>query len=281
MSSNTAAPQFHTTPEGLSLHYTDHPATGEEQGTLVFIHGSGPGASGWSNFKHNIAAFQMAGYRCVVYDQWGYGKTDKPTHIDHTLDFFVDGLGALLDGLALQSVTLVGNSLGGAVALGMALRQPERVKQLILMAPGGIESREDYFAMEGIQTMVKYPMGSPEFTRDVLAKLLTLLVYDEASIDEELIEERWTTLQTQNSHVLATMAIPDLSDQIGHIAQPMLIFWGTEDKFCPASGVWKMLKGGGQVQAEILNQCGHWVMTEHPELFNTRSLAFLSTSASH
>ena len=102
MSSNTAAPQFLTTPEGLSLHYTDHPATGEEQGTLVFIHGSGPGASGWSNFKHNIAAFQMADYRCVVYDQWGYGKTDKPTHIDHTLDFFVDGLGALLDGLALQ-----------------------------------------------------------------------------------------------------------------------------------------------------------------------------------
>ena len=278
MPSNTAKPQFLETSQGLSIHYTDHHATGSELGTLVFIHGSGPGASGWSNFKHNIAAFQTAGYRCVVYDQWGYGQTDKPTDIDHTLEFFVDGLVALLDALGLHGVTLVGNSLGGAVALGLALKHPERVQKLILMAPGGIESREDYFAMEGIQTMVKHPMGSPEFTRDVLAKLLTLLVYDADIVDEELIDERWTTLQTQNSHVLATMAIPDLSGQVSQLNHPILVFWGTEDKFCPASGVWKMLKGGGQVQAELLNHCGHWVMTEYPELFNTRSLEFLATT---
>ena len=281
MPSNTAEPQFLKTSQGLSIHYTDHHATGGEQGTLVFIHGSGPGASGWSNFKHNVAAFQSAGYRCVVYDQWGYGKTDKPTDIDHTLEFFVDGLIALLDALGLHGVTLVGNSLGGAVALGMALKHPERVQKLILMAPGGIESREDYFAMEGIQTMVKHPMGSPEFTRDVLAKLLTLLVYNPEIVDDELIDERWTTLQTQNSHVLATMAIPDLSGQVGQLDQPILVFWGTEDKFCPASGVWKMLKGGGQVQAELLNNCGHWVMTEYPELFNTRCLEFLAKSTRH
>ncbi|MDA9581290.1 alpha/beta fold hydrolase [Draconibacterium sp.] len=280
MPANPAAAQFLETSRGLSIHYTDHPATGAESGTLVFIHGSGPGASGWSNFKHNIAAFQVAGYRCVVYDQWGYGKTDKPTDIDHTLDFFVEGLTELLDGLALQTVTLVGNSLGGAVALGMALTQPQRVNQLILMAPGGIESREAYFAMEGIQTMVKHPMGSPEFTRDVLAKLLTLLVYKAEIVDQELIDERWTTLQTQNSHVLATMAIPDLSEQIGQLEQPMLVFWGTEDKFCPASGVWKILKGAGNVQAELLNHCGHWVMTEYPALFNRRSLEFLSKTPS-
>ena len=277
---NPASAQFLETSRGLSIHYTDHPATGDDKGTLVFIHGSGPGASGWSNFKHNIAAFQTAGYRCVVYDQWGYGKTDKPTNIDHTLDFFVAGLTELLDSLALQTVTLVGNSLGGAVALGMALAQPQRVGQLILMAPGGIESREVYFAMEGIQTMVKHPMGSPEFTRDVLAKLLTLLVYNPDIVDEELIDERWSTLQTQNSHVLATMAIPDLSEQVSQLKQPMLVFWGTEDKFCPASGVWKMLKGAGNVQAELLNHCGHWVMTEYPTLFNARSLEFLSKTPS-
>lgn len=278
MSMNTAEPQFLTTPQGLSLHYTDHPANGDTKGVLVFIHGSGPGASGWSNFKHNIPGFQTAGYRCVVYDQWGYGKTDKPTDVDYTLAFFIDGLTALLDNLALQTVTLVGNSLGGAVALGMAIQQPERVAQLILMAPGGIESREDYFAMEGIQTMVKYPMGSPDFTRDILAKLLILLVYNPEIIDEELIDERWNTLQTQNSHVLATMAIPDLSNQVSQLDQPMLVFWGTEDKFCPATGVWKMLQSSGQVQAELLNHCGHWVMTEYPELFNARSLEFLSNS---
>lgn len=261
---------------GLSLHYTSHAAEGNEQGVVVFIHGSGPGASGWSNFKHNVAAFQRAGMRCVVYDQWGYGKTDKPQDRDHTLAFFVDGLIALLDALAIDSAHLVGNSLGGAVALGAALSHQHRVASLILMAPGGIEKRERYFSMPGIQAMVKYPMGSPEFTREVLAELLTQLVHDPAQVDDELVAERWATLQTQNAHVLATMQIPDLTPELEKISLRTLVFWGTEDRFCPADGIWKILAMPGQVEAQMVNQCGHWVMSEYPALFNERCRAFLS-----
>lgn len=277
MAANGQASQFLEVAPSRVLHYTDHPALGESLGAVVFIHGSGPGASGWSNFKHNVAAFQSAGYRCVVYDQWGYGQTSKPTDVDHSLDFFVSGLMALLDGLNIDQATLVGNSLGGAVALGAALAHPDRVRNLILMAPGGIEPREVYFAMDGIQAMVKYPMGSPAFTRDVLADLLTLLVFDPACVDQELVDERWATLQTQNAHVLATMQIPDLTPRLGDITCPVLTFWGTNDQFCPASGVWKLLEHCPTVQAELLNRCGHWVMTEYPALFNERSLAFLAS----
>ena len=278
MAANPQASQFHGVSNELEIHYTDHPAQGDGDclGHVVFIHGSGPGASGWSNFKHNVAAFQQAGYRCVVYDQWGYGKTSKPTNVDHTLDFFVSGLMSLLDGLGIDQAILVGNSLGGAVAMGAALAYPERVSKLILMAPGGIEARETYFAMAGIQAMVKYPMGSPEFTRDVLAKLLELLVFDPSVVDEELVQERWDTLQTQNAHVLATMQIPDLSPRLSELKAPALVFWGSEDRFCPASGVWKLLETDIPVQAELLNRCGHWVMSEYPALFNERCLAFLS-----
>ena len=275
MAANPETSQYVKVGADRSLHFTDHAALAEQQGVVVFIHGSGPGASGWSNFKHNVAAFQQAGFRCVVYDQWGYGKTSKPTDVDHTLDFFVSGLLALLDHLGIAKASLVGNSLGGAVALGAALANPERVEKLVLMAPGGIEARETYFAMDGIQAMVKYPMGSPEFTRDVLAKLLTLLVFDSSIVDEELVQERWDTLQTQNAHVLATMQIPDLTDRLPEITCETLVFWGSEDKFCPASGVWKLLDASAPVQAELLNRCGHWVMTEYPALFNQRCLDFL------
>jgi len=275
MAANPETSQYVKVGADRSLHFTDHAALAELQGVVVFIHGSGPGASGWSNFKHNVAAFQQAGFRCVVYDQWGYGKTSKPTDVDHTLDFFVSGLLALLDHLGIAKASLVGNSLGGAVALGAALASPERVEKLVLMAPGGIEARETYFAMDGIQAMVKYPMGSPEFTRDVLAKLLTLLVFDSSIVDEELVQERWDTLQTQNAHVLATMQIPDLTDRLPEITCETLVFWGSEDKFCPASGVWKLLDASAPVQAELLNRCGHWVMTEYPALFNQRCLDFL------
>jgi 4,5:9,10-diseco-3-hydroxy-5,9,17-trioxoandrosta-1(10),2-diene-4-oate hydrolase len=276
MAANPETSQYHeVTPERL-IHYTDHAPIGASNGTAIFIHGSGPGASGWSNFKHNVSAFQEAGYRCIVYDQWGYGKTSKPQDVDHTLDFFVDGLVSLMDSADVTNAVLVGNSLGGAVALGLALRHPERVEKLILMAPGGIESREDYFSMPGIQAMVKYPMGSPEFTKEVLAQLLTQLVYDPVNVDDELVDERWATLETQNAHVLATMQIPDLSDQLASIDINTLVFWGTEDRFCPASGSWKILQMKGNVQAELVNYCGHWVMSEYPELFNERCLWFLS-----
>ena len=276
MAANPETSQYHeVTPERL-IHYTDHAPIGASNGTAIFIHGSGPGASGWSNFKHNVSAFQEAGYRCIVYDQWGYGKTSKPQDVDHTLDFFVDGLVSLMDSADVANAVLVGNSLGGAVALGLALRHPERVEKLILMAPGGIESREDYFSMPGIQAMVKYPMGSPEFTKEVLAQLLTQLVYDPVNVDDELVDERWATLETQNAHVLATMQIPDLSDQLAFIDIETLVFWGTEDRFCPASGTWKILQMKGNVQAELVNYCGHWVMSEYPELFNERCLSFLS-----
>lgn len=276
MAANPETSQYHeVTPERL-IHYTDHAPIGASNGTAIFIHGSGPGASGWSNFKHNVSAFQEAGYRCIVFDQWGYGKTSKPQDVDHTLDFFVDGLVSLMDSADVTNAVLVGNSLGGAVALGLALRHPERVEKLILMAPGGIESREDYFSMPGIQAMVKYPMGSPEFTKEVLAQLLTQLVYDPVNVDDELVDERWATLETQNAHVLATMQIPDLSDQLASIDINTLVFWGTEDRFCPASGTWKILQMKGNVQAELVNYCGHWVMSEYPELFNERCLSFLS-----
>ena len=276
MAANPETSQYNeVTPERL-IHYTDHAPIGASNGTAIFIHGSGPGASGWSNFKHNVSAVQEAGYRCIVYDQWGYGKTSKPQDVDHTLDFFVDGLVSLMDSADVANAVLVGNSLGGAVALGLALRHPERVEKLILMAPGGIESREDYFSMPGIQAMVKYPMGSPEFTKEVLAQLLTQLVYDPVNVDDELVDERWATLETQNAHVLATMQIPDLSDQLASIDINTLVFWGTEDRFCPASGTWKILQMKGNVQAELVNYCGHWVMSEYPELFNERCLSFLS-----
>ena len=78
MPANPERSQYHEVSADRSIHFTDHAADGTERGVVVFIHGSGPGASGWSNFKHNVAAFQSAGLRCIVFDQWGYGKPLNP-----------------------------------------------------------------------------------------------------------------------------------------------------------------------------------------------------------
>ena len=128
---------FVTLPQGLRLHYLDIGGQGAGSGeTVVFIHGSGPGASGHSNFKQNYPLFVTAGYRVIVPDLPGYGASDKPDTL-YTLDFFVNALSGLLDALDTQRCILVGNSLGGAIAIKLALDQPQRVSRLVLMAPGG------------------------------------------------------------------------------------------------------------------------------------------------
>jgi len=58
--------------------------------TVVFIHGSGPGASGGSNFRENIDAFVEAGYRVILPDLIGYGASSKPEGIDYTRQLFTD-----------------------------------------------------------------------------------------------------------------------------------------------------------------------------------------------
>lgn len=264
--------------DGLTLSYLDLPAHGEPRGAVLFLHGSGPGASGWSNFKFNAEAFSSAGYRVVIPDLPGYGLSDKPTDVDYTLDYFVAAVSGLLGKLGLSQLTVVGNSLGGAIALGLALAEPAAVGKLILMAPGGIEEREVYFNMVGIQEMVKYPMGSPEFTKPVLNELLKLLVADPDHVTEALLAERWETLQRQNPRVLATMQVPNMAARLGELTQPVQVFWGADDQFCPASGGQRFIDQCADARLNLLTRCGHWVMVEHPDYFNRQCLDFIAHS---
>ena len=260
---------------GMDLHYLEFCSDIDQARTVIFIHGSGPGASGWSNFKNNVDAFSQMGYSTIVIDIPGYGQTSKPTDAIYSLDFFTQYLDEFLVHKNITQAILVGNSLGGAIAIGYALDHPDKVSHLILMATGGVEEREIYFATEGIQAMVKYPMGSPEFTKEVLGDLLKLLVFDAKHVTQELIDERWQILQIQNAQVLASMQIPNLTDRLQELSIPILGFWGYQDKFCPISGAHTIISQCNDARVNMLSQCGHWVMIEHSEYFNKQCIQFL------
>ena len=260
---------------GMDLHYLEFSTTNVGAPTVVFIHGSGPGASGWSNFKQNTEAFCLAGYRAIIIDIPGYGYTSKPTNAIYSLDFFTQYLDEFMIHKDINRAVLVGNSLGGAIAVGYALEHPDKVSHLILMATGGIEEREVYFATQGIQAMVKYPMGSPEFTKKVLGELLKLLVFDPKHVTEQLVNERWKILQMQNPQVLASMQIPNLTDRLPELSVPILWFWGYQDKFCPISGAQTIISQCKDARMNMLSQCGHWVMVEHSAYFNKQCIDFL------
>ena len=142
--------------QGYEMHYLEH-GSGPP---VVFVHGSGPGVNAYSNFFPNYRVIAAAGYRCLMPDMIGFGWSSKPDGIDYTLELFVPTLCEFLDQLEIERCVLVGNSLGGAISMKLAIDHPERVEKLIVMGPGGIESRETYFKMPGIQKMVSQFVGS-------------------------------------------------------------------------------------------------------------------------
>ncbi|WP_438301956.1 alpha/beta fold hydrolase [Pseudomonas sp. NMS19W] len=266
---------FVTLPQGLRLHYLDigGEGTGSAE-TVVFIHGSGPGASGHSNFKQNYPLFVTAGYRVIVPDLPGYGASDKPDTL-YTLDFFVSALSGLLDALDIQRCILVGNSLGGAIAIKLALDQPQRVSRLVLMAPGGLMDKEQYYLqMEGIQKMGAAFARGELHDADGMRRLLTLQLFDESLISAETVNERVDVVREQPVCVLSTMQVPNMTERLKELQCPILGFWGMDDKFCPVSGAQTMMQLCQNIRFVLLSECGHWVMVEYRELFNRECLFF-------
>lgn len=270
------ASHFLTVNGGINIHYGElGPVNGHP---ILFLQGSGPGASGWLNFRYNAQAFADAGYRVIIPDLPGFGDSDKPD-TDYTLDFFVQTVIEFADQLDVSRFALVGNSLGGAISLGLALAHPQRISHLILMGCGGLEDQMTYFqTMSGIQAMTRIPLDSPDFTPAYLKEVLQLIVHDPSFITDELIAERFRVLKTQNSSVFKRMVIPNLSARLAEISQPVLGFWGGQDNFCPVSGAEKIVKHCPNAQMITLSQCGHWAMIEHADLFNRRSLEFLEAN---
>ena len=277
MSENTENPdlplplgKYATLENGLTLHYLD---IGEGP-TIVWLHGSGPGAGGFSNFKGNYPVFEKAGFRNIVLDLPGFGRSDKPDDVNYDLDFFVTNLKLILDEIGIDKCTLLGNSLGGAIALGFALAHPERVSSMILMAPGGVEDRETYFQMKGIKRMVEVygegPMGVEQ-----MRKVMSLQLYDPSQLPESILEERAAVAVLQPENLFSTMMVPNMTERLTEIRVPILGFWGTNDNFNPASGAFKCLESAPSCRFTLLNQCGHWVQVEHQGLFNRQCLDFL------
>ncbi len=258
-------------PDGMRLHYLDV-GTGP---VVVWLHGSGPGASGFSNFKGNYPAFAAAGFRNIVLDLPGFGRSDKPADAHYNLDFFVSRLSAFVDTIGVDRCTLLGNSLGGAIALGLALARPELVERLILMAPGGVEERETYFKMEGIRRMVETYAAGPMGVEQ-MRHVMSLQLYDASQLDEALLAERAAVAATQPANLFSTMLVPNMTDRLHELRCPVLGFWGVDDHFNPASGAAKILAQAPAARFIMLNRCGHWVQVEHADLFNRSCIDFLT-----
>ncbi|CAM3501223.1 alpha/beta hydrolase [Nocardioides dubius] len=272
-----------TLSSGTHIHYYE--AGDATAPTVVLLHGSGPGATGWSNFSGNIGAIADAGFHVIAPDMPGWGKSSAVATVD--MDHDQDLVG-LLDALGLDSVALVGNSMGAHTAIRFATLHPERITHLVTMGASLGRGAASLFGpgdgpSEGLKVLVRaYKDASPENMK----ALVEIMTYDKARFaTPELTGARSAAALERPDHLANYVAglahgapIPIKVDRskLPDIAVPTLLIHGKDDRVLHFEVSLNLLANIPNSRLVLLNRCGHWAMIEHAEEFNRLVVDFLT-----
>jgi pimeloyl-ACP methyl ester carboxylesterase len=244
---------------------------------LVLMHGGGPGASALANYRDNLDAF--AGFQVILPDQPGFGGSYRPTEAE--LDarsitaITVDAMYQVLDTLGVDTFHLLGNSLGGAAAIAMAISQPHRVRRLVLMAPGGGWLPSGPTPTEGQKAMFRYYNGEGA-TVAKMKDFVRVMVANPRLFDDANIQKRFEAslepthiefYHLYNAAFAKRGGMDPLWKDLDKITAPTLLLWGRDDRTITLDGAWIMLSNIRRVQLHVFGGCGHWVQVERKAEF--------------
>lgn len=237
---------------------------------LLLIHGSGPGVSAWANWRLVFPILSKK-YHLYAPDLLGFGSTDKPKSISYGVDVWVDQLVAFIEKKKLGPLSIVGNSLGGAIALHLAFRRPDLVKKLVLMGSAGIQ----FQLTEGLDRVWGY---TPSF--DTMKELIRLFSYDSRFAEnDDLVQMRYqSTLNEENQAAFASMfpaprqrhvdALALSEEQLRSIEVPVLLLHGRDDRIIPIEETSMRLSLLlPNAELHTFSNCGHWTQIEKTESF--------------
>ena len=122
--------------EDLKMAYMDLPSKKPNGDVILLLHGKNFCASYW---KKTALDLSKAGYRVIMPDQIGFGKSSKPEHLNYSFQLLAQNTKALMDSLNIKSIIVLGHSMGGMLATRFALMYPDMIKKLILENPIGLE----------------------------------------------------------------------------------------------------------------------------------------------
>lgn len=252
---------------GLATNVHDS-GTDPGGGTLLLIHGSGPGVSAYANWRLTLPALSER-FRVIAPDIVGFGYTERDPKRYNLRDWTAHVLG-VLDELGVDQAHVVGNSFGGTLAMSLAINHPQRVRKLGLMGSVGVgfEITEGLEAVWGYQPSV-----------GAMRALLEIFTFAPNPQIDELAELRYRAsirpgVQEAYSQMFpaprqaALDSLTHADEAIASITAPTLIFHGRDDRVIPLAVSWRLLELIPQAQLHVFGRCGHWTQIEYSSDFN-------------
>jgi pimeloyl-ACP methyl ester carboxylesterase len=253
---------------------------------LILLHGSGPGVTGWRNYRGNLGVF-AENFHCYVLEFPGFGVSDPVK--GHPVLTAGSSVIRFMDALGIESAPVIGNSMGGVVGVNLAIKKPDRVSKLVTI--GGVGP--NVFSpspSEGLRLLQEFT-DAPD--RDKLVRWLTAMVFDRALVTDELIEERWEAAINPDAQQTAQMMYgsaafamqqefmaasdtPPYWSMMHKVSCPTLLTWGRDDRVSPPDMAMVPMRLIPQAELHVFPNCGHWVMIEAKRAFESAVGEFLS-----
>jgi len=257
---------YHATPQ-LRLHYEQ---AGAGPQPVVFVHGGFATSRWWQPAMDRLPPDQ---FTCYAPDLPGCGRSDQPEDAaSYHVEALAAALAALIDGLALWEVHLVGHSLGAAAALSYAVSSPGRLRSLTLVSapsPQGTATPPEGYAL------LEQMRSDRGLLLQALASIMPARAPD--AFFQQLVED--AQRQAPAAFSAAALALEQWRvsrDDLMLLRLPVLLIWGDRDQIVERqvqTGLLLSIPGANNL--EVLRGCGHTPMLERPEAFVQILLNFI------
>ena len=232
---------------------------------IIFIHGFSSGVHTWEYYLKELGK----DYPVIAFDLPGFGFSSKPS-ISYTRKLYVEVLEDLIHFYRFKRVILVGNSMGGEIALRYSILYPEKVEKLILIDSAGLIERKDlpWFLQLGRTFFIDY-LSFLFTNRLAVSYMLKTAFYNKEVVDERKIDLYYYPLKTKggiNAHKsLLKSPLEKISvGRLQSLSIPVLILWGEEDTWIPVRYAYEFKKYLPNSKLMILPKCGHLPQEEKP-----------------
>ncbi len=258
-------------------------ALGDKGTVVILIHGLGASADIW---MHNVEALAKQ-HRVYVPDLVGFGRSDRPGPSFSPFDYtrFLDDFINILN---MDRVSLVGQSLGGGIALHYALQFPHKVNKLVLVDNAGL-GREviwtlRWMSLPLVGELFSYP------SRKGVEIFFKLAVRNRALVTKDFVELYYDIFSRPGFQKFFLMLLRQIVDirgareeildpvmnNLDKITQPVLIIWGEKDRVLPLKQGYLGKEKLPNAKLKIMEGCGHIPFFERSDEFNELVLKFLS-----